>query len=143
LIFMMFLIKQKRKLFNRRQNNHTKNLANFLGDFILIPKYSFRVTPRQYDTSKRLLELFFKKQTKFWYYVLPKVLITKKAKETRLGRGKGNSVSLVINLIKNQPFLSFQNNCFSNQIEMKLVKKPKAKYSKETKILSKTLRWIF
>jgi hypothetical protein len=26
---------------------------------------------------------------------------------------------------------------------MKLVKKPKAKYSKETKILSKTLRWIF
>lgn len=88
------------------------NLANN-GDFSLYLINSVRLEIVKIVKLKRFLKKFFKKnkifkKKKVWIYLSKNCPISKKAKNSRMGKGKGKFLRYVLKFKPNHPLISFK-----------------------------------
>jgi large subunit ribosomal protein L16 len=70
-------------------NDETGNQVSF-GEFGLMAITSGRLTARQIEAARVSINRRVKRGGKLWIRIFPHMPVTKKAAETRMGKGKGN-----------------------------------------------------
>ena len=83
-----FKKQQKRNTFNKINNNLTLNLNN--SNIYLKALSVGRVTSKQLNSIRQTINKVIKKVGKIRFNVFPHTPISKKPKEIRMGKGKGN-----------------------------------------------------
>jgi len=95
---MMFLF-SKKAIFNKsfsgfkltkKNSLNTSLYLNKQGQISLIAKENGKITNFQIEAIRRFLRRFLKKKAQLFIQVFPYIPITKKPKDIRQGRGKGN-----------------------------------------------------
>jgi large subunit ribosomal protein L16 len=99
-----FLKKNKRKQKGINILRHSfvkkKTITNlFYGSFGLKAVEHGRLTPKQFETIRRIFSRKIKKKTgKFWFRIIPSYSITRKPNEMRMGKGKGQIKYWIMNI---------------------------------------------
>ena len=115
--------------------NNEKNYNFRLGEHALISSEFGRITSRQIEATRKLIRKTLKKEAKTWINIFPQTAITKKAQESRMGKGKGVVKYWVALVQKSKLF--FEVKGLRKQIIKKTLKSAQVKLSIKTNFFSK------
>jgi large subunit ribosomal protein L16 len=101
------IIIKKKQHKGRIQTNKYNYYSFFLkyGIAGLKAKESGRLTPKQLESVRRFLSRQMGRDGIIWFMVFPDISITKKPREVRMGKGKGNIVVWVAKVYKGKIIL--------------------------------------
>ena len=83
-------VKWRKQMRGRMKGKAQRGTEVVFGDFGLKALEPGWVTARQIESARRAIVRAMRRRGKFWIRVFPDKPITKKAAETRMGKGKGN-----------------------------------------------------
>lgn len=104
--------KYKKNFKGRIQNIKYAKINLFLqyGNFGIRAKENGRITFKQVECVRKFIVQKFSRSTKIWFCLLFNFLITKKPKEVRMGKGKGNFYIVVARVYKGRMLIEFYLN---------------------------------
>jgi large subunit ribosomal protein L16 len=82
-------VKWRKQMRGRRKGHETRGVEIHFGEFGLQALEPGWMTQRQIEAARRALVHHMKRRGKVWIRIFPDKPITKKAAETRMGKGKG------------------------------------------------------
>lgn len=82
-------VKYRKQMRGRMTGTETRGAEIHFGEFALQAVEPGWMTQRQIEAARRALVRFMKRRGKVWIRIFPDKPITKKAAETRMGKGKG------------------------------------------------------
>ncbi|MEK9164438.1 MAG: 50S ribosomal protein L16 [Chloroflexota bacterium] len=82
-------VKYRKQMRGRMTGMETRGAEIHFGEFALQAIEPGWMTQRQIEAARRALVRFMKRRGKVWIRIFPDKPITKKAAETRMGKGKG------------------------------------------------------
>ena len=82
-------VKYRKQMRGRMTGVETRGAEIHFGEFALQAIEPGWMTQRQIEAARRALVRFMKRRGKVWIRIFPDKPITKKAAETRMGKGKG------------------------------------------------------
>jgi large subunit ribosomal protein L16 len=105
--------KYKKNFKGRIQNiKYTKiNLFLNYGNYGLRAKENGRITIKQLELIRKFIIQKFSRYTKFWFYFNFNYIITRKPKEVRMGKGKGNFYIIIARIFKGRMLIEI--NCIN------------------------------
>jgi large subunit ribosomal protein L16 len=127
------IITKKKQHKGRIQNNKYNYFSFFLkyGVAGLKAKESGRITPKQLESVRRFLSRQMGRDGIIWFMVFPDVSITKKPREVRMGKGKGNIVVWIAKVYRGKILLEIVAPFLGN--EFSLLKTVQKKFPINTK----------
>ena len=89
------MLQPKRTKYRKQQKGHNRGLAQngnrvSFGEYGLKALDRGRITARQIESGRRVINRYIKRGGKVWIRIFPDVPVTKKPIEVRMGKGKGN-----------------------------------------------------
>nr|QTI91277.1 ribosomal protein L16 [Leuchtenbergia principis] len=94
------MLSPKRTRFSKQHRGRMKGLS-YRGNRICFGRYALQalepawITPRQIEAGRRAMTRNARRGGKIWVRIFPDKPLTKKSAETRMGSGKGSSLSWV------------------------------------------------
>ncbi len=82
-------VKWRKQMRGRRKGIASRGVEIEFGDYALQALEPAWVTARQIEASRRALVRYMKRRGKVWIRIFPDKPVTKRAAETRMGKGKG------------------------------------------------------
>lgn len=82
-------VKYRKQMRGRMTGTETRGTEIHFGEYALQAVEPGWMTQRQIEAARRALVRFMKRKGKVWIRVFPDKPVTKKAAETRMGKGKG------------------------------------------------------
>ena len=146
LIIMMLLLPKKpkwtksysnKKIVKKTVNCKPKTLFSSL---CLITSESGKITNFQLESLRKCLRRALKKKVQIFFRVFPNIPITKKSKNVRLGRGKGN-VSYWTAIVKQNDII-VELRGFNNTFGSKTLQFAKKKLAVKTYTLERKIWWV-
>ncbi len=113
---------------------HSGNTVAF-GDFGLCANGNAWVTARQSEATRRVFVRFLRNQGKLWIRVFPDKPITKRAAESRMGKGKG-TVEFWAAVVKPGRIM-FEVGGLDEETSLHALKQASYKFSIRTKVIIK------
>ena len=83
-------VKYRKQMRGRMKGKASRGVEVHFGDFGLQAVEPGWVTARQIEAARRVMVRFMRRRGKVWIRVFPDKPITKRAAESRMGKGKGN-----------------------------------------------------
>ncbi len=83
-------VKYRKQMRGRMRGKASRGADVHFGDFGLQAVEPGWVTARQIEAARRVMVRYMKRRGKVWIRVFPDKPITKRAAESRMGKGKGN-----------------------------------------------------
>ncbi len=83
-------VKYRKQMRGRMRGKASRGAEVHFGDFGLQAVEPGWVTARQIEAARRVMVRFMRRRGKVWIRVFPDKPITKRAAESRMGKGKGN-----------------------------------------------------
>jgi large subunit ribosomal protein L16 len=83
-------VKYRKQMRGRMKGKASRGAEVHFGDFGLQAVEPGWVTARQIEAARRVMVRYMKRRGKVWIRVFPDKPITKRAAESRMGKGKGN-----------------------------------------------------
>jgi len=83
-------VKYRKQMRGRMKGKASRGAEVHFGDFGLQAVEPGWVTARQIEAARRVMVRFMRRRGKVWIRVFPDKPITKRAAESRMGKGKGN-----------------------------------------------------
>ena len=83
-------VKYRKQMRGRMKGKASRGTEVHFGDFGLQAVEPGWVTARQIEAARRVMVRFMRRRGKVWIRVFPDKPITKRAAESRMGKGKGN-----------------------------------------------------
>ena len=83
-------VKYRKQMRGRMRGFAYRGSDVVFGDFGLKAMEPGWVTARQIEAARRAIMHYIKRRGKFWIRIFPDKPVTRKAAETRMGKGKGN-----------------------------------------------------
>jgi large subunit ribosomal protein L16 len=82
-------LKWRKQMRGRRKGKASRGVDIQFGDYGLRALEPAWITARQIEATRRTLVRFMKRRGKVWIRIFPDKPVTKRAAETRMGKGKG------------------------------------------------------
>jgi large subunit ribosomal protein L16 len=83
-------VKYRKQMRGRMKGKASRGVEVVFGDFGLKALEPGWVTARQIEAARRAIVRAVRRRGKFWIRIFPDKPVTKRAAETRMGKGKGN-----------------------------------------------------
>ena len=89
------MLQPKRTKYRKQQKGRNRGLAK-RGNSVTFGEYGLKsigrgpITARQIEAARRAMTRYVKRHGKIWIRIFPDVPVTKKPREVRQGKGKGN-----------------------------------------------------
>ena len=83
-------VKYRKQMRGRMKGKASRGVEVHFGDFGLQAVEPGWVTARQIEAARRVMVRFMRRRGKVWIRVFPDKPVTKRAAESRMGKGKGN-----------------------------------------------------
>ena len=83
-------VKYRKQMRGRMKGKASRGVEVHFGDFGLQAVEPGWVTARQIEAARRVMVRYMRRRGKVWIRVFPDKPITKRAAESRMGKGKGN-----------------------------------------------------
>jgi large subunit ribosomal protein L16 len=144
----MFLFSKKavfNKSFSGRKLTKKKTLNTCLslnkqGQISLVAKENGKITNFQIEAIRRFLRRFLKKKAQMFVQIFPNIPITKKPKDIRQGRGKGNVKYWTDLLQKGDVIIELEG--FDIKFMTFVLRSVQVKLSIKTYVFDRCTRWI-
>jgi len=124
-----------RKVMRGRMTGSAQNGSNVsFGEFGLKAVESAKITSRQIESARVAINRKVKRGGKLWIRIFPDFPFTKKAAETRMGKGKGNPEGFVARVLPGR--ILFEIAGVDEELAREALKSASNKLPLKTKIVS-------
>ena len=124
-----------RKVMRGRMTGSAQNGSNIsFGEFGLKAVESAKITSRQIESARVAINRKVKRGGKLWIRIFPDFPFTKKAAETRMGKGKGNPEGFVARVLPGR--ILFEIAGVDEELAREALKSASNKLPLKTKIVS-------
>lgn len=114
-----------------------KTLFLHLGNVGLKSKENGVITAKQLNAAKQSITQKLKKSAKIWVKIFPNLALTKKPKETRMGKGKGMFAQWAKKIVKGATI--FEVRCSDNNNAISALKSGSAKLPIKTLVFKQSV----
>jgi large subunit ribosomal protein L16 len=129
-------IKYRKHMRGRMRGKAYRGAQVHFGDFGLQALEPGWVTARQIEAARRAIVRAMKRRGKVWIRIFPDKPVTKRAAETRMGKGKGN-VEFWVAVVKPGRILFEVGGGLPDEIAMEALRLAQYKLSIKTKIVTR------
>jgi len=128
-------VKFRKQMRGRMRGKATRGVKILNGDFAIQALAPGWVSARQIEAARRSIVRAMKRRGKVWIRIFPDKPITKRAAESRMGKGKG-AVEYWAAVVKPGRIM-FEVSGLNDEISIKALKQAQYKFSIKTRIVSK------
>jgi len=128
-------VKFRKQMRGRMRGKATRGVKILNGDFAIQALAPGWVSARQIEAARRSIVRAMKRRGKVWIRIFPDKPITKRAAESRMGKGKG-AVEYWAAVVKPGRIM-FEVSGLNDEISIHALKQAQYKFSIKTRIVSK------
>ena len=128
-------VKFRKQMRGRMRGKATRGVKILNGDFAIQALAPGWVSARQIEAARRSIVRAMKRRGKVWIRIFPDKPITKRAAESRMGKGKG-AVEYWAAVVKPGRIM-FEVSGLNDEISIQALKQAQYKFSIKTRIVSK------
>ena len=128
-------VKFRKQMRGRMRGKATRGVKILNGDFAIQALTPGWVSARQIEAARRSIVRTMKRRGKVWIRIFPDKPITKRAAESRMGKGKG-AVEYWAAVVKPGRIM-FEVSGLNDEISIQALKQAQYKFSIKTRIVSK------
>jgi large subunit ribosomal protein L16 len=129
-------VKYRKQMRGRMRGKAHRGVDILNGDFALQALEPGWVSARQIEAARRAIVRTLKRRGKVWIRIFPDKPITKRAAESRMGKGKG-AVEYWAAVVKPGRII-FEVGGIDDETSLKALQQAKYKFSIKTKVVSKS-----
>ena len=129
-------VKHRKQMRGRMKGQASRGAEVQFGEFGLQATEPIWLTSRQIEAARRAMVRYIKRRGKIWIRVFPDKPVTKKAAETRMGKGKGN-VEYWVAVVKPGRIMFEVGGGLPEEISREALRLAQYKLSIKTKIVSR------
>ena len=129
-------VKYRKQMRGRMRGKAHRGVKILNGDFALQALEPGWVSARQIEAARRAIVRSLKRRGKVWIRIFPDKPITKRAAESRMGKGKG-AVEYWAAVVKPGRII-FEVGGIDDETSLKALQQAKYKFSIKTKVVSKS-----
>lgn len=129
-------VKYRKQMRGRMRGKAQRGVEVSFGDFGLKALEPGWITSRQIEAARRAIVRAMRRRGKFWIRIFPDKPVTKRAAETRMGKGKGN-VEFWVAVVKPGRIMFEVGGGLSDDIALEALRLAQYKLPIKTKIVSR------
>ena len=129
-------VKYRKQMRGRMRGKAQRGVEISFGDFGLKALEPGWITSRQIEAARRAIVRAMRRRGKFWIRIFPDKPVTKRAAETRMGKGKGN-VEFWVAVVKPGRIMFEVGGGLSDDIALEALRLAQYKLPIKTKIVSR------
>ena len=129
-------VKYRKQMRGRMKGKAQRGVEVSFGDFGLKALEPGWITSRQIEAARRAIVRAMRRRGKFWIRIFPDKPVTKRAAETRMGKGKGN-VEFWVAVVKPGRIMFEVGGGLSDDIALEALRLAQYKLPIKSKIVSR------
>jgi len=129
-------VKYRKQMRGRMKGKAQRGVEVSFGDFGLKALEPGWISSRQIEAARRAIVRAMRRRGKFWIRIFPDKPVTKRAAETRMGKGKGN-VEFWVAVVKPGRIMFEVGGGLSDDIALEALRLAQYKLPIKTKIVSR------